>query len=62
MTACDIMHNMIVESERAALVIDDQPYDTQGPLAQRYDEVPAKFTDFLAMHVDIRAEHTHNQL
>ena len=61
MTACVIIHNMIVESEHDAPVVDDPPYDSHGPLAQFDDEVPSEFDNFLAMHAEIRDELTHTK-
>jgi hypothetical protein len=49
------MHNIIIDSEREAQVEDDQSFDFEGPLAQ-VNEVPAKFSAFLAMQQEIRKE------
>ena len=56
------MHNMIIESERTNPVHDHQPYDFEGPHAQVDHNVPAPFADFLAIHMEIRDETTHNDL
>ena len=57
-----IMHNMIIESERDAPMVDDQPYELQDHVAQLADEVPSEFVNFLAMHTEIRDEFTHIEL
>jgi hypothetical protein len=56
-----IMHNIIIESEREEPVKDDQPYDHEGPLAE-LDQVPVKFSAFLAMHQKIRNRDEDNHL
>jgi hypothetical protein len=61
MNCCVIMHNMIIESERESPVVDEQPFDHQGPLAQ-LDQVPAEFAVFLAMHQEIRDAQVHTKL
>jgi hypothetical protein len=43
-----IMHNMIIEDERDITVVNDQPLDHQGPLAQ-LAQVPTKFAAFLCI-------------
>ena len=55
MNACLIMHNMIIENERDALVVDDVSFDHQGPLAQ-LQQVPSGFTAFLAKHGELQAD------
>ena len=61
--ACVIMHNMIIESERANPVRDDQPFEHQGRLAHiDHEQVPANFGAFLAMQNEIEDEQVHFQL
>jgi hypothetical protein len=43
---CVIVYSIIIESERHELVVDDHPFDHQGPLVQ-LDEGPNKFVVFL---------------
>ena len=62
MIACVIIYNTIIESECAAPVVDDQPYDVQVLLSQLDDGVHAEFADFLVMHTEIRNKDTHVQL
>jgi hypothetical protein len=53
MTACVILHNMIIESERETPVFDTEPYERQGPLADVDHQVPAAFAAFLARRQEI---------
>ena len=48
--------------ERTNPVHDHQPYDFEGPHAQVDHNVSAPFAYFLAMHMEIRDETTHNDL
>ena len=61
MTACVIMHNMIIESEREEPVHDDHPFDYQGPLAD-VEHIPQEFAAFLHMHAEIEDAGVHAQL
>ena len=63
MTACVILHNMIIESERDNPMYDVEPYERQGPLANVDHQVPvAAFAAILAGRQEIRDNATHHQL
>jgi hypothetical protein len=60
MTACVIMHNMIVEEERDDSVYD-QGWDFQGDLVAA-NPIPSSFQEFLHTHPEIRDQATHLDL
>lgn len=63
MQACVIMHNMIIEDDcKNHARTHVGPYECEGPLAEVDHELPADFTDFLAMHAEIRDNNIHEQL
>ena len=63
MTACVILHNMIIESERTNPMFDMEPYERQRPLANVDHQVSAAaFAAFLARHEQIRDNNNHFQL
>ena len=62
MTACVIMHNMIIESERKNPVFDTEPYEQMGPLADVDHQVPPEFATFLSRRQEVRDTSTHQQL
>ncbi|KAM0879000.1 hypothetical protein ACQ4PT_034517 [Festuca glaucescens] len=59
-TACVIMHNMIVEVERDDLLFDND-WEGQGELVDPQGG-PASFQDILHVHHEIRDQTVHNQL
>jgi hypothetical protein len=60
MTACVIMHNMIVEDEREnAAPLGG--WDYQGPLVQP-EHVSQDFEAYLQAHRDLRYQQVHHQL
>jgi hypothetical protein len=63
MQTCVIMHNMIIEDDcknRARAHVCPYDYECQGPLAKVDHEVPADFTEILAMHAEIRDNNIHD--
>jgi hypothetical protein len=62
MTACVILHNMIIKSERDHPVHDIEPWHRHGPLVQIDHQVSPAFAPFLAMRRGIRDKPTHYQL
>jgi hypothetical protein len=60
MTACVIMHNMIIEDERDE-GIHEQGWEFQGELVAPHPEA-ATFEEFLHVHEEIRDRATHDQL
>ena len=61
MTACVIMHNMIVEDERGDSIYD-QGFDFQGENVEPEHPPPATFEQFVEFHRELRDWHTHVQL
>ena len=61
MTACVIMHNMIIDSECAYPVHDPLSFDFQGPLVVVHHLLLADFAHFLAMHIEIDDKDIHHQ-
>ena len=63
MNCCVILHNMIIESEKAEpAVYDCGPYLNQGPLAVVDHQIPLDWTAYLNMRQEIRDPHVHRQL
>ncbi|XP_073355063.1 uncharacterized protein [Aegilops tauschii subsp. strangulata] len=61
MTACVIMHNMIVEDERDESIFD-QGFDYQGENIEPLHQDPATFEQFVQFHREMRDWHTHLNL
>ncbi|XP_071683577.1 uncharacterized protein [Lolium perenne] len=53
MTACVILHNMIMESEQEFLVFDIKPYEWMGPLADVDHNVPPAFAAFIVRRHEV---------
>ena len=61
MTACVIMHNIIVEDEHDDSIYD-QGFDFQGENVEPEHAPPATFEQFVEFHRELRDWHTHVQL
>ena len=61
MTACVIMHNMIVEDERDESIFD-QGFDYQGENIEPLHQDPAIFEQFVQFHREMRDWHSHLNL
>ncbi|XP_073363501.1 uncharacterized protein [Aegilops tauschii subsp. strangulata] len=61
MTACVIMHNMIVEDERDESIFD-QGFDYQGENIEPLHQDPATFEQFVQFHREMRDWHSHLNL
>ncbi|XP_020195431.1 uncharacterized protein [Aegilops tauschii subsp. strangulata] len=61
MTACVIMHNMIVKDERDESIFD-QGFDYQGENVEPLHQEPATFEQFVQFHRELRDWHTHLDL
>ncbi|XP_073362451.1 uncharacterized protein [Aegilops tauschii subsp. strangulata] len=61
MTACAIMHNMIVEDERDDSIFD-QGFDYQGENVEPLHQEPATFEQFVQFYRELRDWHTHLDL
>nr|XP_020171088.1 uncharacterized protein LOC109756649 [Aegilops tauschii subsp. strangulata] len=61
MTACVIMHNMIVEDERDESIFD-QGFDCQGENIEPLHQDPATFEQFAQFYREMRDCHTHLNL
>ena len=63
MSACVIMHNMIIGSERdTRKQLIYEVFDFQGPMAHPQPGVSTQYAKFIAMHREIRDEKMHKQL
>ena len=61
MTACVIMHNMVVGNERDGSIYD-QGFDFQGENVEPEHPHPATFQQFVQFHHEMRDRDTHKQL
>ncbi|XP_040258384.1 uncharacterized protein [Aegilops tauschii subsp. strangulata] len=61
MTACVIMHDMIVKDERDDRIFD-QGFDYQGENVEPLHQEPAMFEQFAQFHRELRDWHTHLDL
>lgn len=62
MNSCVIIYNMIIQTEHAAPIIDDESYHRQGPLAAVDHQVLEEYAAFLAMRQEIQYADTNRQL
>jgi hypothetical protein len=62
MHACVIIHNMIIETERANPEASEMTFESQGPLAEVDHEVLAEFGAFISMLQEIHDKQVHLQV